>query len=103
MIHQCFRDRVGQGANGLTASRIVRKDGEVRREEIVRLRDRDLKAQPVASGRDGVGREVVVREPLVDSSDGLIRRRDERGSLRGTRWSEKRTTMYSNGNAPPPW
>ena len=101
MVDQCLGDGVGHGTDGLLASRVVSEDREVRGKEVVRLRDRDLEAQPVTGRRDGIGRKVVVREPLVDGRDGLVRRCDERSSLRHSRLAESMTKGNAE-NSPPP-
>ena len=77
MVLESLRDRVRQRANSSRIRRVVGVLVEIGVQESVRLTDGHVDAQPVASGGDGLSRDVVVTQPRRDLLDGLRRRSNQ--------------------------
>lgn len=60
-------ERIFQGADGLSARLGVPEKSEVRVEQLVGFRHRDVNTEPVACGGYGCSGEAIIRQPCVDS------------------------------------
>ena len=81
MVLESLRDRVRERANSSRVRRIVGVLVEVGVQESVRLTDGHVDAQPVASGGDRLGRDVVIFEEGVDCVQSVLGWRNVRLDL----------------------
>lgn len=77
MALQLSGDGVRERARELLAGLCVLEDGEVGVEERVCLADRDGEGEPVTSGGDCLGFDVVRRQELIDEGYGVVGGLDE--------------------------
>ena len=74
MSRELGRKRICERTDDLFAGLVVRKDSEVRAEELVRLAHRDLEREPVPGGGDRLRGDAVLRKPSIDRVNALLLR-----------------------------